>query len=389
MTPDEFEPTAPGRVVRAIQGHWMFPPDLLPPTFNPDWATVQRLTEAERALGELAGVGRLLPNPTLLIRPFISREAVESSRIEGTVTRLDQLLLFEAEPDELRSPADAQEVLNYVRAIEFGLAQIRSGYPFSLMLIRELHRVLLEGVRGGDRRPGVIRDRGVLIGRTGQTYETARFVPPCHTELDPLLVNLVEFLQRGSGLPVLAQIAIAHYQFETIHPFSDGNGRTGRLLITLMLCQRGVLPEPLLYLSGFFERNRMEYYDGLLNVSRRGAWNDWLAYFAFGVATQARDATIRARRLIGLRQSYHHRAAAAVRGSAALRLVDELFASPYITLRRATEATGVAKKSAQNTINKLLGAGLIREITGQQRNRVYCADEILRLLDEPLTVPTP
>jgi Fic family protein len=388
MLPDDFEKDAPGRVVRAVQGHWTFQPDLLPPAFNPDWATVQRLTEAERALGELAGVGRLLPNATLLIRPFISREAVESSRIEGTVTRLDQLLLFEAEPDELSAPADAQEVMNYVRATEFGLAQIRAGQPFSLMLIRELHRVLLEGVRGGEKRPGEIRNRGVLIGRTGQTYETARFVPPCHTALEPLLVNLVEFLRSRGGLPVLAQLAVAHYQFETIHPFNDGNGRVGRLLVTLMLCERGVLPEPLLYLSGFFEQSRTEYYDGLLSVSRRGAWNEWLAYFAFGVTTQARDAATRARRLIDLRQSYHYRTAAAVRGPAALRLVDELFATPYLTLRRATETTGVAKKSAQNTIDKLLAAGLIREITGKQRNRIYCADEILRLLDGPLTDTT-
>jgi Fic family protein len=333
----------------------------------------------------------LLPNPHLFIRPFISREAVESSRIEGTVTRFDQLLLFEVDPNELNAPSDAQEVLNYVRATEFGLAQIRAGYPVTLKLLRELHRVLLEGVRGGEKRPGEFRDGGVLIGRTGQTYETARFVPPCHTTLEPLMVNLVEFLRTGGGLPLLAQLAVAHYQFETIHPFNDGNGRLGRLLVPLMLCERGVLPEPLLYLSGFFERNRTEYYDGLLSVSRRGAWNEWLAYFAFGVTTQARDAATRARRLIDLRQSYHHRTAAAVRGAAALRLVDEMFATPYLTLRRATEATGVAKKSAQNTIDKMLAAGLIREITGKQRNRVYCADEILRLLDEPLadTAPTP
>ncbi len=389
MLPEDFEAGAPGRVVRSVQGHWTFEPDLLPPAFSPDWATVQRLTEAERALGELGGVGRLLPNPQLLIRPFLSREAVESSRIEGTITRLDQLLLFEADPSELSIPGDAQEVLNYVRAMEFGVAQVRAGYPFSLMLIRELHRVLLEGVRGGEKRPGEVRDRSVLIGRTGQTYETARFVPPCHTALQPLLVNLVEFLRGGGGLPVLVQIALAHYQFETIHPFNDGNGRVGRLLVTLMLCERGVLPEPLLYLSGFFEQNRAEYYDGLLNVSRRGAWNEWLAYFAFGVTTQAHDAAARARRLIDLRQDYHHRTAAVVRGRAALRLVDELFASPFLTLRRATETTGVAKKSAQNTIDKMLAAGLIREITGKRRNRVYCADEILRLLDRPLTDTTP
>src|SRR5262245_24763760 len=203
MLPEDFELRAPGRVVKAVQGHWTFQPDPLPHQLTPDWVAVQRMTEAERALGELAGVGRMLPNPHLLMRPFLSREAVESSRIEGTVTRLDQLLLFEAEPDDLRHPADAQEVLNYVRATEFGLAQIRAGYPFSLHLIREVHRVLLEGVRGGEERPGELRNRGVLIGQPGQTYETARFVPPCHTALSPLLDDLVEFLRTGRGLPVL------------------------------------------------------------------------------------------------------------------------------------------------------------------------------------------
>jgi Fic family protein len=175
-----------------------------------------------------------------------------------------------------------------------------------------------------------------------------------------------------------------HYQFETIHPFNDGNGRVGRLLITLMLCERGVLPQPLLYLSGFFERNRQEYYDSLLDVSRRGDWNGWLTYFAYGVAVQARDAAARARRLIDLRQTYHHRVADLIRSKAALRLVDELFATPFLTLRRAADVTGVAPKSAQNTIARLVESGLLRETTGKQRNRVYCADEILRLLDGPV-----
>jgi len=384
MTPEDFDSNSPGRVVRAVQGHWTYQPNPLPPTIQPDWATFERIGEAERALGELAGLGRLLPNPQLLIRPFISREAVESSHIEGTATRLDQLLLYEVEPEDVRRTDDAGEVMNYVSATQFGLEQMRAGYPFTLGLIRELHRVLLTDVRGGDKRPGEIRDRGVLIGRTGQTYDTARFVPPCHTTLEPLLVNFVEFLRTNSGLPVLVQIAVMHYQFETIHPFNDGNGRVGRLLITLMLCERGILPEPLLYLSGFFDKNRQEYYDGLLCVSRKGAWNEWLAYFAYGVTVQARDSAARVRKLIDLRQAYHLRSAEAVRSKAALLLVDELFASPFITLKRAVEVTGGIPKSAQNTIDKFTAAGMLREVTGKQRNRIYCADEILRVIDQPI-----
>jgi Fic family protein len=387
MIPEQFEPNAPGRVVRSVLGHWTFQPDTLPPQIQPDWATVQRLSEAERALGELAGMGRLIPNPDLLVRPFISREAVESSRIEGTSTRLDQLLLHEAQPDDLRRTRDADEVLNHVRAAEFGLQQVRSGYPITLQLIKELHRTLLTGVRGDDMRPGEIRDRAVIIGRTGQTYETARFVPPCHTTLDPLLTNFIDFLRGPGGLPVIVQAAVMHYQFETIHPFSDGNGRVGRLLITMLLCERGVLPLPLLYLSGFFDRNRDEYYDSLLNVSRRAAWNEWLAYFAYGVSVQARDAAARISRLNDLRLDYHHRSAEAVRSKAAIRVVDELFASPYLTLRRAMEVSGATAKNAQNIIDKFVTAGLLREMTGKQRNRIYCADQVLTVIDQPMNAP--
>ena len=385
MRPDDFQPTAPGRVVKAVQGHWTFLPNPLPPNLLFDAALVGRLSEAERALGELAGVGRMLPNPHLLIRPFVSREAVLSSRIEGTITRLDQLFLFEAEPDDLRHPADAGEVFNYVRAAEAGLDAIRAGYPFSWGLISEVHRVLMDGVRGEEKRPGQLRDRAVLLGRVGQSFADARFVPPCQTQLRPLVDDFVGFVRDDHSLPPVVQLALMHYQFETIHPFNDGNGRVGRLLITLMLCERRILPEPLLYLSGYLDQHRQEYYDHLLDVSRQGAWAEWLTFFAVGVAEQARDATARARRLLDLWREYQHRAADVVRAPAALRLVDELFASPYLTSNRAAAVAQVTRAAAQNTIDKLVGAGLLREITGKVRNRVYCADEVLRLLDQPLT----
>jgi Fic family protein len=351
---------------------------------------MRQLSEADQALGQLAGLGRRLPNPHLLIRPFLSREAVLSSRIEGTITRLDQLFLFEAQPEEVRHPADAEEVRNYVLAVERGLEQVRRGYPFSLQLLREVHSILMQGVRGAEKRPGEIRSHPVLLGRAGQTYESARFVPPCHTSLGPLLEDFVRFLREGRDLPLILQLALMHYQFETIHPFNDGNGRVGRLLITLMLCERRCLPEPLLYLSAFFEQHRDEYYDRLLDVSRRAAWNEWIAFFARGVAEQARDAATRAGRLLDLWQAYRHRVVKMVRSSAVLRLVDELFASPYITVNRAKEVMGVAFKSASKTVERLAGAGLLREITGQQRYRVYSADEIFHLLDAPLEPePTP
>ena len=344
---------------------------------------MKAVSEADRALGELAGVGRMLPNPHLLIRPFIRREAVLSSKIEGTVTRLDQLFLFEAQPDEIHHPVDAEEVRNYVLAVEHGLEQIRQGQPLSLKLIREVHSVLLQGVRGAEKNPGQVRSRPVLLGRAGQPYEEARFVPPCHTALEPLLADLVRFLRDERGLPLLVQLALMHYQFETIHPFNDGNGRVGRLLITLMLCERRILAQPLLYLSAFFEKHRDEYYDRLLEVSRRAAWNDWIAFFARGVVEQARDAAARAARLLDLWQDYRRRSDIG-RSAAVLRLIDELFASPFITINHASQVMSMSFKSATKNVDRLVRAGILREITGQQRFRVYGADEIFRLLDEPL-----
>ncbi len=389
MIPEEFAPNAPGQVVRSVLGHWTFLPDPLPPLLTYDPALVGRVSEAHEALGHLAGVGQMLPNPHLLIRPFLSREAVLSSRIEGTVTRLDQLFLFEAQPEEVQYQADAEEVRNYVLAVQDGLAAIRRGMPFTLQLLREVHKILLQGVRGAEKRPGEIRSRPVFLGQSGQTIEAARFVPPCHTALGPLLADFVRFLREGRSLPLVVQLALMHYQFETLHPFNDGNGRVGRLLITLMLCERECLPQPLLYLSAFFERHRQEYYDLLLAVSRRGAWGEWVAFFARGVAEQARDAALRARRLLDLWQALRHRAAAAVHSPAILRLVDEMFASPFLTANHVKELMAMSFKSAQKNIDKLVAAGLLREVTGQKRNRVYCADEILRLLDEPLVAEPP
>lgn len=388
MRPEEFTPQAPGQVVRSVLGHWTFRPEPLPPRIEPDLRLMSLLSTADRALGELAGVGRRLRNPHLLIRPFIRREAVLSSRIEGTVTRLDQLFLFEAQPEEPSHPSDAGEVRNYVRALEHGLDLIRGGEPFSLRMLREIHHRLLDGVRGAEKRPGELRDRAVMIGRSAE-FDEARFIPPCHTTIGPMLDHFVAFLRDERSLPVAIQLALAHYQFETIHPFNDGNGRVGRLLVTLMLCERDVLPQPLLYLSAFFEQHREEYYDHLLDVSRRAAWNEWFGFFARAIAEQARDAVIRVQRLQDLQDDLRRRTSRLIRTAAPRVLVDELFASPFVTMNRAADVMGVAFKSAARTVATLEEAGILREITGQQRNRVYCADEILRLLDEPLTDEPP
>lgn len=389
MRREEFARAAPGRLIRSPQGHWTFEPVPLPPkpeALGLDVPLVCLLSEADRALGELSGVGRMLANPHLLIRPFLRREAVSSSRIEGTITRLDQLFLFEAEPEHAAHPTDVTEVVNYVRALEHGLQLLQQKMPLCLRLIREVHTKLMESVRGGNKRPGEFRQCGVMIGQHGQDYDQARFVPPEHTALEPLLRDFERFLNRSGDLPAVVQLALAHYQFEAIHPFMDGNGRVGRLLITLMLCERGILPQPLLYLSGFFEQHDEEYKDGLLNVSRTGSWRDWIGFFARGLTEQARDAVGRTNRLLDLGKQYRQRVADVAQSAAALRLLEELFASPFITASRAATALDLTYQAALYNVNKLVEAGVLREMTGRTTNRIYVADEILHLLDAPLDV---
>jgi Fic family protein len=321
----------------------------------------------------------MLANPHLLIRPFLRREAVLSSRIEGTITRLDQLFLFETEPEGLLHADDAGEVFNYVLALEVGLKAIRSGQPFTRGLLREVHRVLMQHVRGESKRPGEFRDQSVAIG------SASRFVPADAHQVPQLLDDFLAFMREARYLPVVVQLAMMHYQFEAIHPFNDGNGWVGRLLITLMLCERGTLPQPLLYLSAFFEQNREEYYDHLLEVSRHGRWNEWIEFFARGVAEQSADAFQRIRRLLDLAGEYRKQSLQASRSTKALVLIDELFSSPYITITRAREVMGASFNTASQVIAGLVALGILREITQQPRYRIFCADRINELLDQPLT----
>jgi Fic family protein len=388
LRPQDFAENAPGRLVRSPQGHWTYEPHPLPPcdeALGLNFRLARDLAEAERAIGELAGVGRMLPNPLLLIRPFVQREAVASSRIEGTVTRLDQLFLFEAEPDQIAHPADVEEVRNYVLASEHGVELIRRGNPLSLRVIREVHRVLMTGVRGGDKRPGDFRPCDVRIGRQSEHWDDSRFVPPGHTALEPLLRDFERFVNTPGDRPVVVDLALSHYQFETIHPFMDGNGRIGRLLITLMLCQRGCLPEPLLYLSAYLERHNDEYRDRMLAVSQRGEWAEWVRFLARGVVEQARDAATRAGRLLDLWRTYQKTVSGQTRAASAVRLLDLLFTHPFITIPNAARFLGQTYPAALNNVDKLVAAGVLRAREGTSSPRVYVADEVLRLLDGPLT----
>jgi Fic family protein len=357
------------------RGLWAFPPTL-------EWqpALVAALSAADQAVGRLAGEGRQLPNPHLLIRPFLRREAVLSSRIEGTQATLGELLAAEAGAAAGRSPADLREVANYVAALEAGVDRLRE-LPLSLRLVRELHARLMEGMRGGDAHPGEFRRVQNWVGPPGCSIAQATFIPPPPNEIPPLLGAWEAFLHDRT-LPPLVQIALAHHQFETIHPFLDGNGRVGRLLITLFLVERDILPSPLLYLSAFFEATRPEYYRRLQAVRNEGDWQGWLHYFLDGVARQAEDAVQRAERINKLLAGWRSLAAAST-SRAVPGLVDLLAENPYWTVKRAAERLDVAYTTAQRAIERLIEAGVMQQIGDARRDRLFCATEILAILEEP------
>ncbi len=381
MDPTKFQAATSGKVIRHPQGYWAFLPAALPPalTFSP--SLVSALSVADRALGELKGLGGALVNPHLLIRPLARREAVLSSRIEGTRASLDDLLAYEAtQLSFLETGSDVREVHNYVRALEYGQERIHT-LPISLRLVRELHAKLMEGVRGDIWTPGEFRRSQNWIGPAGSTLETAPYVPPPVDEMLAALSALENFIHAPSNLPPLIRLGLIHYQFEAIHPFLDGNGRLGRLLVALLLSAWQLLPQPLLYLSAYFESNRRDYYDLLLAVSQRGVWEDWLLYFLEGVKQQSLDAVDRISRLQTLRTQYQAQIQARRAPARLLRVVDLLFAQPVITTRQVETALETNFLGAQRLIDQLIQAGLLREITGGRRNRVYRADEILKILE--------
>ncbi|MDD5219942.1 MAG: Fic family protein [Candidatus Bipolaricaulis sp.] len=382
MDPKEFTASAPGRVIRAAAGYPAFIPNPLPPelSWTPD--IVSRLSRADRALGELSGIGRALPNPHLLILPFARREAVLSSRIEGTQASLSDLFAFEAS-QRSEDTSDVREVFNYVRALEYGLARVKD-LPVSLRLIREIHEKLMQGVRGEHSTPGEFRRSQNWIGPPGCLLNDATFVPPPVDEMRTCLDAFELFLHSKSDIPPLVQLAVIHYQFEAIHPFLDGNGRVGRLILVMLLCLRQLLSEPLLYLSAYLEAHRQEYYELLLSVSQRGAWKEWVLFFLEGVESQARDAVQRSRRIQDLRTEYRTRFQTTQASAKLLQVVDLLFGAPVVTVSQVKEAVGVTFPSASRYIAQLEEAGIVKEITGQARNRLYRASEIIRAIEGPL-----
>jgi Fic family protein len=381
VQPSGFGCENSGRLIKGTQGYWALVPNSLPPKLAITIDLVNQLSEADRALSELAGVARTLPNPHLLIDPFVRREAVLSSRIEGTQASLSDLFFFEAGSWKEKEVPDVREVHNYVKALEYGLARLKE-FPLSLRLIKEIHAILTKGVRGHAQASGEFRRSQNWIGPAGCTLMEATYVPPPPNELMPTLDSFEKYLHSPPDFPPLIRLSFIHYQFEAIHPFLDGNGRIGRLLITLLLCAENLLPQPLLYLSAYFEKYRKEYYERLLDVSQQGNWKDWVGFFLRGISSQSRDAIRRSDLLLDLWQKYRSDLQAARASALLLQLVDELFAFPAITNSIAAQKLSVTPRSAQLNIEKLLTAGILKEATGKQRNRVYVAPEIISIVEE-------
>jgi Fic family protein len=358
-------------------GYPAFFPKPIPRDLSLSADHILRLADAEAALGRLAGAGRLLPAPHLLVGPYLRREAVASTRIEGTQASL--IDLFDAEASDKPYDADVEEVVNYVRAMETGLQRLTT-LPVSVRLIREMHAVILAGVRGRDRQPGELRRTQNWIGPPGATIETATFVPPPPGELGPLLTDLERFIHEEPRLPPLVQAALVHYQFETIHPFLDGNGRLGRLLIVFLLVVRNRLPEPLLYLSPYFEQRRQEYYDALQSMRERGDIDRWLGLFLDAVRVQATDAVARAERLTDLRERYRSTVQAATRGIA--NTIAELaLEQPILTAAVVEVRLGVSRQGAIKALRQLEDLGVLtRSAEGPRGQLRWRADEVLAVL---------
>jgi Fic family protein len=363
-----------------------FVPPPIPRRLVLDTSMINQLAEANRALGKLDGTGRHLPNPHLLISPYLRREAVLSSRIEGTQTGLSQLLLLEAGAQPTVREDDAREVINYVRALEWALDELPR-LPVSLRLVREIHRRLMEGVRGGEKTPGEFRRFQNFVAPRGTPIERATFVPPPPgDELDRALDDWEKFIHEDDDLPLLLRCGLMHYQFETIHPFADGNGRVGRLLIPLLLLERNVLSQPLLYVSAYLEQHRDDYYATLTSGRITGDLMPWLRLFLAAVRTQADDAADRADRLTALRESYHAQVVKS-RGKIVHPLIDRLFRDVIVTAPAVAKAFDVTYPTALGAITELVSIGILKERTGQRRYRVYVAVDIFDILMPEETFP--
>ncbi|MDQ3674569.1 MAG: Fic family protein [Gemmatimonadota bacterium] len=380
MRREDFGPNFPGRLVPTLDRSALaFVPDPLPPAVEITSRTLHVLVEASDALGELRGIGRTLPNPALVIRPFARREAILSSRIEGTTAGFADLAIYEASDETLDRPDDVREVANYLAALDYSFALLHD-MPVCNRLIRLVHERLLKGVRGQERRPGEFRQFQNAIGILGTGAEGVRFMPPPVKEMTEAMHALEVYIgSRPSTPSLLVQLALIHYQFETIHPFMDGNGRMGRLLIPVILRERGFLPTPLLYLSAYFDRHKEEYKDRLLAVSQQDQWDEWIGFFLTGVAEQSREAIAMSDRLLALQSAYRDQLTGPRVSVNQARLVDFLFEHPAVTASQVARRLDVSTRGAYDLIKRLVERGILEEVTGRSYNQIFLAQGIAQI----------
>ena len=371
-----------GNYTTQIGGYKAFVPKPLPPDppLQLDDEIIRLLSRADRALGRLDGASELLPNVDLFVAMYVSKEAVLSSQIEGTQASLIDVLAFEADAALPENPQDIEEVINYINALNYGLGRLDT-LPLSLRLIREIHSLLMQGVRGANRNPGEFRTSQNWIGNLGGTIQSAKFVPPSPTDMNRALDDIESFIHTEKAMPILLKVGLVHAQFETIHPFLDGNGRMGRLLITFILCHEEVLRKPLLYLSHFFKVNRSEYYAHLQRVRDEGDWESWLKFFLQGVYEVAQEATTTARNIVQLREKHRNIIATYLPRSAgyASQLLEYLYQRPVITINGVAKVTGLSYANANRLVTKFQEHNLLNQMDKYQRNRRFVYSDYLSM----------
>ncbi len=380
---DKTEFTNPfGELVEIEDKRWgnylSFVPNKLPPEIEFDKKLVLALTKAEATLSKLSGVGLLLPNPDLLITPYLKKEALSSSRIEGTRISLDEYFLSEANENQ-ENNIDALEVLNYIQATNYALKEIKTK-PITLELIKESHKILMNNVRGNDKFPGKFRPIQNWIGLPGSKPQSAYFVPPPIEKIETLMQEMIDYMDTYDEMPILIKCALMHYQFETIHPFCDGNGRIGRALIVLYLIKKNKISKPLLYLSGFFEKYKPDYARLLAEANKKANFKDWLLFFLEAIKTQSEDAIEKAIRLQELKEKYRKQVQTKTQIISIMQIVDSLFVNPYITIKKAEKITKSSYPKAKRLISTLEELGILFVKDNKERNKVFRAQEILEVI---------
>ena len=370
-------------MISQLGGYKAFLPEKLPPgpPLRIEGALQNLLSQADMALARLDGMGYFLPNAELFIAMYVKREALLSSQIEGTQASLEDIFEYES-GDKPENINDVAEVINYIRALNYGIERLKT-LPMSLRLIKEIHGVLTQGTRGGNKAPGEFRKTQNWIGPPGSTLKDARYIPPPPQDVLKAMGDLEQYIHKGRKLPVLIDCGLVHYQFESIHPFLDGNGRVGRLLITFYLYFREVLHRPLLYLSYYFKKNRQEYYDRLNMVRDKGDYEQWIAFFLKGIVETADSAVETARKILEL-QTKHREMLWKKKLSSplAVGILERLFQKPYVSVNDVAKEFSISFQAASNLVSQLAGAGILYEITGKKRDKRFLYREYITILSE-------